>query len=130
MIAACAAVSPDAITILCTNMKGAKAAAEHATGPMVLDSVAVTLWGCLMAIGVRPVGIRGYGRIFSDPRLKRKSGPILDGYRLEQPSVCLGHGNSLAAGTFDIDMRVTAERHADVVALPEQAKPIGDARPA
>jgi maleate isomerase len=71
MIRDCLAATPDAVTILCTNMNGAKVAAalEPASGPMVLDSVAVTLWGCLMALGVRPDTIKGYGRIFSDPRL-------------------------------------------------------------
>ncbi len=71
MIAACLAARPDAVTILCTNMDGARVAAamEKADGPMILDSVAVTLWGCLMAAGVRPEVIQGWGRIFSDPRL-------------------------------------------------------------
>ncbi len=71
MIAACLAARPDAVTILCTNMDGARVAAamETADGPMILDSVAVTLWGCLMSAGVRPEVIQGWGRIFSDPRL-------------------------------------------------------------
>jgi maleate isomerase len=71
MLAACTLAKPDAITILCTNMRGAKAAAaaERETGPIILDSVAVTLWGCLMTIGVRPDSIKHYGRIFTDPRL-------------------------------------------------------------
>lgn len=71
MIGDCLKARPDAVTVLCTNMAGARVAAElePAIGPMVLDSVAVTLWGCLTAIGVRPDSIRGYGRIFSDPRL-------------------------------------------------------------
>jgi maleate isomerase len=71
MIRDCLAVSPDAITILCTNMIGARVAAElePAGGTMLLDSVAVTLWGCLMAIGERPDRITNFGRIFRDPRL-------------------------------------------------------------
>jgi maleate isomerase len=71
MIADCVAARPDAVTILCTNMNGARAAAEleTPTGPMLLDSVAVTLWGCLVAIGVRPDSIPGWGRIFADSRL-------------------------------------------------------------
>ncbi len=71
MMAACLEAKPDAVTILCTNMAGARAAAamETADGPMILDSVAVTLWGCLMAAGVRPDVISGWGRIFTDPRL-------------------------------------------------------------
>jgi maleate isomerase len=71
MIVECVEAKPDAVTILCTNMNGACAAADIETpdGPMLLDSVAVTLWGCLMAIGVRPDTISGWGRIFADPRL-------------------------------------------------------------
>ncbi len=71
MIIDCLAESPDAVTILCTNVNGAKIAArlEPPGGPMLLDSVAVTLWGCLTAVGVPPRIIEGFGRIFSDPRL-------------------------------------------------------------
>jgi maleate isomerase len=71
MIADCLAAKPDAVTILCTNMIGARAAAnlETADGPMILDSVAVTLWGCLVAAGVRPDVIGGWGRLFGDQRL-------------------------------------------------------------
>jgi maleate isomerase len=71
MVVDCLASEPDAVTILCTNMAGARAAAalETAEGPIILDSVAVTLWGCLMAAEIRPDVIRGRGRIFTDPRL-------------------------------------------------------------
>lgn len=71
MIAQSAAGNADAVTILCTNMRGARVAAEMevAGGPMLLDSVAVALWGSLMALGSRPDRIRGWGRLFSDPRL-------------------------------------------------------------
>ncbi len=41
---------------------------ETADGPMILDSVAVTLWGCLVASGARPDIIRDWGRLFTDPR--------------------------------------------------------------
>lgn len=71
MIKDCLGWQPDVVTILCTNMNGASAAArlEGASGGMVLDSVAVTLCGCLMAVGCRTDMIKGYGRIFSDARL-------------------------------------------------------------
>jgi maleate isomerase len=71
MIGDCLAARPDAVTILCTNMNAAGVAArlEPAGGTMVLDSVAVTLWGCMMAVGERPDRITGYGRLFTDPRL-------------------------------------------------------------
>lgn len=71
MIAEVAAAKPDAVTILCTNMNGASLApAFEAEGaPIILDSVAVTLWGCLIEAGLRPDCITGWGRIFTDPRL-------------------------------------------------------------
>jgi maleate isomerase len=76
MITDVAACGPDAVTVLCTNLNGASLAAELETpdGPVILDSVSVTLWGCLNAIGVRPDRIRNNGRIFSDPRLSTASG--------------------------------------------------------
>lgn len=72
MIRECLAAAPDAITVLCTNMDGAALAPqlEPADGTMVLDSVSVTLWGCLLAMGLRPDSLAGWGRIFTDPRLQ------------------------------------------------------------
>lgn len=71
MIADVAAAGPDAVTILCTNMNGARVAAEAETeaGPLMLDSVAVTLWGCLMATGASLAPFADRGRLFRDPRL-------------------------------------------------------------
>jgi maleate isomerase len=71
MIADCLPAAPDAITILCTNMIGARVAADMETpdGPMMLDTVAVTLWACLMALGLRPDLITGQGRLFTEPRI-------------------------------------------------------------
>jgi maleate isomerase len=71
MAEAVAVAKPDAITILCTNLDGASLAPEIEVEHdiLVLDSVAVTLWGCLMEVGVRPDSVTGWGRIFTDPRL-------------------------------------------------------------
>ena len=71
MIADCMAHQPDVVTILCTNMNGASLAPslEEIDGPLILDSVTVTLWECLMELGLRPDTIRSWGRIFTDPRL-------------------------------------------------------------
>lgn len=48
-----AALKPDALVYLCTNLYGAGMAAEieSGTGVPVLDSVAVTLWHCLKLAG-------------------------------------------------------------------------------
>lgn len=72
MLAEVAAATPQAIVVLCTNMAGARAAvaAESASGPLVLDSVSVTLWTCLVALGIPPKQLSNWGRLFSDERLQ------------------------------------------------------------
>jgi maleate isomerase len=57
----------DAAVVLCTNMRGAGAAArlEQKLGVPVLDSIAVTLWACLVAAGADPGRIQGWGGLFS-----------------------------------------------------------------
>lgn len=61
-----AAARPDAIAIVCTNMQGARlvAALEAELGIPVLDSVAVTLWGCLHRCGILTHGLRSFGQVF------------------------------------------------------------------
>lgn len=62
-----AAARPDAIAIVCTNMRGPLIAArlERRLGIPVLDSVAFTLWGCLAALRVDPAPLREFGSIFA-----------------------------------------------------------------
>lgn len=57
---------PDAIVYLCTNLYGAPVTAqvEEETGVPVLDSVAVTLWGCLDLAGAKLLEPR-WGRLLS-----------------------------------------------------------------
>jgi maleate isomerase len=61
----------DAVVVLCTNMRGAGVAErlEQKLGAGVFDSIAVTLWACLIAAGVDPSVIRGWGGLFSDRHL-------------------------------------------------------------
>jgi maleate isomerase len=61
----------DAVVVLCTNMRGAAVAGrlEQKLGAGVFDSIAVTLWGCLIAAGVDPSIVRGWGSIFTNPEL-------------------------------------------------------------
>jgi maleate isomerase len=61
----------DAVVVLCTNMRGAGAAGflEARLGIPVFDSIAVTLWACLIATGVDPARIEGWGGLFADPVL-------------------------------------------------------------
>ena len=50
-----------AVAVMCTNYRGARAAAEiePETGVRVLDSVALTLWGALALAGVPTAAARG-----------------------------------------------------------------------
>jgi maleate isomerase len=61
----------DAVVVLCTNMRGAAMAEplERRLGVKVFDSIAVTLWGCLLAAGVDPSIIRGWGSLFANAKL-------------------------------------------------------------
>lgn len=62
-----AGARPDAIAIVCTNMRGARRAAalEAELGIPVLDSVAVTLWGCLRRAGIATGALGPFGRVFA-----------------------------------------------------------------
>ena len=59
----------DAVAVLCTNMRGAGVAPrlEARLGVPIFDSIAVTLWACLVATGVDPARIEGWGRLFVIP---------------------------------------------------------------
>jgi len=58
----------DAAVVLCTNMRGAGFAErlEQKLGIDVFDSIAVTLWACLIATGVDPSVVRGWGNLFKN----------------------------------------------------------------
>jgi maleate isomerase len=62
----------DAVVVLCTNMRGAALAErlEQKLGVNVFDSIAVTLWACLIAAGVDPSIIRDRGNLFANPKLR------------------------------------------------------------
>lgn len=59
---------PDAIAVVCTNMRGPFVASqiEAESGIPVLDSIAVTLWAALRSIGVSTAPLAPYGRLFSE----------------------------------------------------------------
>jgi maleate isomerase len=61
----------DAVAIVCTNMRGAGLAEklEGELGVPVYDSIATTLWKSLLLAEVSPAQIRGWGSLFSNPRL-------------------------------------------------------------
>ena len=60
----------DAVVILCTNMGGTRIAPdlERELGLPIYDSIAVTLWGSLGAVGRKPSELAGrWGRLFAIP---------------------------------------------------------------
>jgi maleate isomerase len=61
----------DAVAVVCTNMRGAGPAEvlEARLGVPVFDSIAVTLWACLIATDVDPSRIEGWGGLFTNPVL-------------------------------------------------------------
>lgn len=62
-----AAAKPDAIAIVCTNMRGAPLAEELEAkhGIPVYDTISTTVWGSLRAAGVDTKRVKGWGKIFS-----------------------------------------------------------------
>jgi maleate isomerase len=62
-----AASKPDAIAVLCTNMRGASMAAalEAELGIPILDSIAVTVWKSLRLAHIPPARVQGWGRLFA-----------------------------------------------------------------
>ena len=61
-----AAAKPDAIAIVCTNMRGAALAAEleQAHGIPIYDTVATTVWKSLKIAGVDTSRVKGWGKLF------------------------------------------------------------------
>jgi maleate isomerase len=70
----------DAVAVVCTNMRGAGAAGflEARLDVPVFDSIAVTLWACLIATGVDPSRIEGWGGLFTNPVLTGLASPDRD----------------------------------------------------
>lgn len=72
MVREVARARPDAITILCTNLRGAGIVAEleRELGIPIYDSVSVTVWKTLQMCHIDPARITGWGSLFADPRLR------------------------------------------------------------
>lgn len=64
-----AVARPDAIVVLCTNLRGAPLAAamEAELGIPIYDSIATVVWKALLLAGENPAGITGWGSIFAVP---------------------------------------------------------------
>lgn len=70
MARAVAQAKPQAITIFCTNMKGAPLAEplERELGIPIYDTVSLAVWASLRMAGVDPSRVQGWGRLFRDLR--------------------------------------------------------------
>jgi maleate isomerase len=79
MVREVAREKPDAITIFCTNLRGAPLAAELEadTGVPIYDTIATIVWKSLQLAGVDAARVRGWGRLFQDVRGSRAMSPIM-----------------------------------------------------
>ena len=66
MIEAVAVQKPQAVVVLCTNLAAAPLAQqlEARLGVTIHDSIATAVYGALVAAGVEPSRVQGFGRIF------------------------------------------------------------------
>jgi maleate isomerase len=66
MVREIAQAAPDAIAILCTNLRGGPLVAEleAETGIPIHDSIATVVWKSLYLAGADPARVRGWGRLF------------------------------------------------------------------
>ena len=62
-----AKAKPDAITVYCTNLRGAPVvdALEKELGIPIYDSVAVCVWKSMRIVGADPKRVKGWGGLFS-----------------------------------------------------------------
>jgi maleate isomerase len=67
MVREVAAAKPDAIAIVCTNMRGAPLAQELEAefGIPIYDTVSTTVWKSLKIAGIDRDRVQGWGRLFS-----------------------------------------------------------------
>ncbi len=68
MVRAVASAQPQAITILCTNLRGAPLVEEleRELGIPIYDSIATVVWKSLKLAGVDPRRVCGWGRLFAE----------------------------------------------------------------
>jgi len=67
MVRDVAKAAPHAITIFCTNLRGAPLveALEHELGIPIYDTIATVAWKALQLAGGSPRRVRGFGRLFA-----------------------------------------------------------------
>jgi len=80
MIRAVAEAKPQAIVIMCTNLRGASLveALERELSVPILDSVATAMWGGLRIAGIPPDRVKGWGRLFTGLEAAADSRPLIE----------------------------------------------------
>jgi maleate isomerase len=68
MVREVAAEKPEAITVFCTNLRGAPVAdaLEKETGIPVYDTVSTAVWKSMKIAGADPKRVNGWGRLFAE----------------------------------------------------------------
>ena len=68
MVRAVAGDTPDAISIFCTNLRGAGLvdALEREIGIPIYDTVSTSAWKAMKQAGTDPKRVKGWGRLFSE----------------------------------------------------------------
>jgi maleate isomerase len=68
MVRAVATAKPDAIAVICTNLRaaGLVSALEAETGIRIYDTIATAVWKSLVLAGADPKRVVGWGRLFGD----------------------------------------------------------------
>ncbi|KKB64266.1 Asp/Glu/hydantoin racemase [Robbsia andropogonis] len=68
MVHEVAEAKPDAISIFCTNLRGAPLveALEQETGIPIYDTISTVVWKSLLLSGTDPKRVRGWGRLFRE----------------------------------------------------------------
>ena len=71
MVREVAQARPDAITIFCTNLRGAPLVEELEAeiGIPIYDTIATAVWKALRMAGVDTTRVQGWGKLFQSPRV-------------------------------------------------------------
>ena len=71
MVREVAQARPDAITIFCTNLRGAPLVEELEAeiGIPIYDTIATAVWKALRMAGVDTTPVQGWGKLFQSPRV-------------------------------------------------------------
>jgi maleate isomerase len=68
MIREVAAAAPDAVAVVCTNLRGAPLVEqlEREIGMPIYDSISTVVWKSLLLADIEPKRVTGWGRLFRE----------------------------------------------------------------